>query len=285
MDKRLEKSLEINSGITEEFEELSKDCFERIFDMLGKKNFERWINKRQLAPRIKELVVESMDDREKRENPHWGGYYTRGTNRIRLGIKSRDVATHEKFHFMTDHGSNFPTFIDEGLTEYLKSLVEGKETAYIENVAVVKFLHYICGDSIVKAYLLGNVSVFDNKIVSLLADKNGSDGTRERKKLEEFYENLNLFHEYKSAELKYEQALNSKENDYSDAELEDMEESISQLKQQYVHVEYDVLSMFEEIAVAGISKMAKDFEFYKNGALDVGLINRTISDVLRKVTN
>ena len=29
----------------------------------------------------------------------------------------------------------------------LKSLVEGKETAYIENVAVVKFLHYICGDS------------------------------------------------------------------------------------------------------------------------------------------
>ena len=69
MDKRLEKSLEINSGITEEFEELSKDCFERIFDMLGKKNFERWINKRQLAPRIKELVIESMGEKEKKENP------------------------------------------------------------------------------------------------------------------------------------------------------------------------------------------------------------------------
>ena len=285
MDKRLEKSLEINTGITEEFEELSKDCFERIFDMLGKKNFERWINKRQLAPRIKELVIESMDDKERRDNPHWGGYYTRGTNRIRLGQKSRDVATHEKFHFMTDNGGNFSTFIDEGLTEYLKSLVEGKETAYIENVAVVKFLHYVCGDSIIKAYLLGNVSVFDNKIISLLSDKNGSDGSHERKKLEGFYENLDLFHEYKSAELKYEQALNSEENDYSDAELEDMEERVFELKQQYVHVEYDVFSMFEEIAVAKISKMAKDYDFYKDGTLDVVLINRTISDMLRKVTN
>lgn len=75
MDKRIEKSLEENTGITEEFEELSKDCFERIFDMLGKRNFERWIDKRKLSPRIKE------------------------------------------FHFITDNGDNFPTFIDEGLTE------------------------------------------------------------------------------------------------------------------------------------------------------------------------
>ena len=74
MDKRIERSLEENTGITEEFEELSKDCFERIFDMLGKRNFERWIDKRKLSPRIKELVIESMGEKEKKENPHWGGY-------------------------------------------------------------------------------------------------------------------------------------------------------------------------------------------------------------------
>lgn len=67
MDKRIERSLDENIGIAKEFEELTRDCFERIFDMLGKRNFERWIDKRKLAPRIKTLIIETMG-KKKKEN-------------------------------------------------------------------------------------------------------------------------------------------------------------------------------------------------------------------------
>lgn len=281
MDKRIERSLEENVGITEEFEEFSKECFERIFDMLGKKNFERWIDKRKLAPRIKQLIVESMEEKDKRDNPHWGGYYTRGTNRIRLGEISKDIATHEKFHFMTDNGENFSTFIDEGLTEYLKSMVEGKISAYPENVATVKYLHHIYGDSIIKAYLLGNTSVFNNKISSSLAEGNETNQSYERKRVERFYENLDLFHKYNSAESKYHQALRAKENEYSETELAQMEEEVYEAKKEYGKVELDIIAMLQEIAIKKVSKMAKNFEFYQNGTLDVILINKTITEILR----
>lgn len=283
MDKRIERSLNENTGITEEFEELSRDCFERIFDMLGKRNFERWIDKRKLAPRIKKLVVESMEEKEKREHPSWAGYHTRGTNRIRLKKQSADVATHEKFHFITDNGEHFPTFMNEGLTEYLKSMVEGKVTSYHENVAVVKFLHNMVGDSIIKAYLLGVPNIFDNKICSMLTGETPDQQSNAKSVLKEFYENLNIFHEYNNAQSHYDSAIRQKENEYTEAEINEMQENVQKAREKYLEVKDDIIVVLQTIAISKIEKMAESFEFYQNGVLDITLVNRTIMDVLRQM--
>ncbi len=283
MDKRIERSLEENTGITEEFEELSKDCFERIFDMLGKRNFERWIDKRKLSPRIKELVIESMGEKEKKENPHWGGYYIRGKNKIRLRKPNSTTATHEKFHFITDNGDNFPTFIDEGLTEYLKSMAEGKVTAYHENVDIVKFLHYVAGDSIIKAYLLGAQNVFDNKIASMLVGENAEKVENPKKALEEFYNNLDVFHESNTAQTKYNNAKKLPEGTYSEDELTEMKESAETAKGKYLEIKDDIGIFIQRLAVSKIAEMAKNLEFYQNGVLDISLANKEILNVLSKM--
>ena len=130
MDKRIERSIEENKNLSDEFRAIAKTCFGRIFDMLGKRNFERWIDKRELSDRIKELVIESMTLEDEEKHPDWAGFYTRGTNQIR--IKSyknlrniEDTATHEKLHFMTDKGNTFPTFIDESAILFETICVSG----------------------------------------------------------------------------------------------------------------------------------------------------------------
>lgn len=283
MDKRIERSLNENTGITEEFEELSRDCFERIFDMLGRRNFERWIDKRKLAPRIKELVVESMGEEEKRQHPSWGGYHTRGTNRIRLKRQSTDIATHEKFHFIVDNGDHFPTFMNEGLTEYLKSMVEGRVTSYHDNVAVVRFLHSMVGDSLIKAHLLGVPNIFDNKLCSMLTGEKPEQQSNAKTVLNEFYENLNAFHEYNSAQSHYDSAINQKENSYTDAELDEMQKNAQKAKDKYLKVKDDIVVVLQTIAISKVEKMAENFEFYQNGALDIGLVNRAITEILRRM--
>lgn len=283
MDKKIERSLDENTGITEEFEQLSRECFERIFDMLGKRNFERWIDKRKLAPRIKELVIESMDEDDKREHPHWGGYYTRGTNEIKLRRNSSNTATHEKFHFITDQGDHFTTFMNEGLTEYLKSMSEGNVSGYHENVECVKFLHYLFGDSIVKAYLLGMPNVLDNKICSALTNNNLREQRETRLEIKNFYANLDLYHEYNSAQAKYSQAKNSTEFKYSEKELEEMENEAKKAEHDYFLVKDDLIAFFQKMVIARISEISRNMGFYHNGMLDVELASRTIKEMVTRM--
>lgn len=283
MDKRIERSIDENTKLSEEFRTLAKTCFGRIFDMLGKRNFERWIDKRNLSSRIKELVIESMQPEEEREHPDWAGYHTRGTNRIRLRKTSKsDVATHEKFHFITDTGEKFPTFINEGLTEYMKGMAEGKPNVYLENVGTVRFLHETFGDSIIKAYLLGQPRVFDNKISLAIVNDNVSERFEGQAKVKSFYRNLDVFQNYSYARSRYEQASLSKE-DYTQEELTKMREDMIKAQQAYEPVKDDILGMFEQLAVARISQMAKNLEFYRNGTLDLEFASKTIENMTKLI--
>ena len=283
MDKRIERSIDENTHLSEEFRFIAKICFGRIFDMLGKRNFERWINKRDLSSRIKELVIESMGPEDEREHPNWAGYYTRGTNRIRLRTtSSRDVATHEKFHFITDNGKGFPTFIDEGLTEYMKGMADGGANTYSENVATVKFLHEMFGDSIIKAYLLGQPRIFDNKIALALVNGNDSEKFKGLEKVTDFYKNLDVFHTYSYTKNKHESALLNSE-DYSQEELDKMESDATKAKNAYQQVKDKIPDMFEKIVVARVTQMAQKLEFYRDGKLDLEFASKRIEEITKSI--
>ena len=283
MDKRIERSIDENQKLSEEFRTIAKTCFGRIFDMLGKRNFERWINKRELSSRIKELVIESMDADDEKKFPNWAGYYTRNTNRIRLrkGSKS-DVATHEKFHFMTDGGEYFPTFINEGLTEYMKGMADGGANTYTENVATVKFLHEMFGDSIIKAYLLGRPRVLNEKIALALVDGNlllKNDGIKD---VNDFYDNLDTFHTYIDADDKYKQALRESSK-YTQDELDKMQEDARKSKEAYEQIKDRIPEMFGRITTARISQMAKNLEFYRDGKFDAEFASKTIEEMVKSI--
>lgn len=283
MNKRIEKSINENSKLSDEFRVLAQACFGRIFDMLGEKNFERWINTRELSSRIKELVIESMSPEDEKKYPNWAGYYTRKTNTIRLRKNStRDTATHEKFHFMTDNGESFPTFIDEGLTEYMKGMAENGANTYGHNVETVKFLHKMFGDSIIKAYLLGRPEVLNDKIALALVNENLAEKDNGLQDVKTFYENLNIFHNYVYTEHLYKEALRQSGN-YSQEELDRMQKDAENAKISYAKVQENILPMFEKIVIARISQMAKKFEFYNNGKFDAEFAARTLDEMIESI--
>ena len=137
-----------------------------------------------------------------------------GTNRIRLRDKNnKHTLVHETLHFLTDDrfsGKAFPTFIDEGLTEYLNREFEKLNTgnkevkySYPQNVDFVEFLHGVIGDSLIKAYLTGTSQEFAEEFSTYVT----KDGSASIKALEVLYNTLNEVHS-----VKYDDSIVKSEN-------------------------------------------------------------------------
>lgn len=197
------RALDENQKIDEKFRSLMHDTFDGLYSAMGKKNFLRWVNSSKMSDRIKELVIEEFTKEDLEKHAKAVGYYTTGTNRERLreGFVNQNVASHETLHFFTDWyftGKTFPTFINEGLTEYLtrefeKINVENENVrySYSQNVDFVELLHNIIGDSLIKAYLTGSSKAFSEEFSTYITE----DGTINTMALDRFYDSLNRVHD------------------------------------------------------------------------------------------
>lgn len=277
VESGLDTAINENSKISEEFRDLAKTCFARIFNMLGEKNFRRWINTIGLNKQIRELVIESMDKEDSEKHPTWIGYYTKGTNRIKLSPNMKrksleDTNIHESLHFMTDGKAKFCTFLNEGLTEYLKGLATGKPTSYIKNVNTVKFLHEVLGDSIIKAYFIGKDG-FDENVLDLI----NYDGKSSIDDITKFYSDLNLLHKYSSSKLKSNIFHNK---NYPEDKIEEADKQLDSDRKKYSLAKPRILSMYQKLIVGKISEKAKNLEFYKNGVLDLETAKSQIDALL-----
>lgn len=274
----LNRVFESNEKISPEFKEIARACFGRIFYMLGEKNFKRWIDMKQLNKQIKEIVIESMSKEDLEEKPITMGYYTRGKNRIRLSPKyspeaTKDVNIHETFHLMTDNVDRFPIFLNEGLTEYLKGMATGQATSYIHNVNVVKFLHEIFGDSLIKSYLIGKKG-FDDQVLNLINYDNNSHLSD----VKNFYSYLDIAHEYNYSELERKAFY---QNGATPEILERSDQRFDAAKKNYDFVKPEILSMYSKIIAGRITEMTKNMEFYKNGENGVELDLESASEAIR----
>ncbi len=267
---------ESNEKISEEFKDLARACFGRIFYMLGEKNFKRWINMKQMRRQIKDLVIEAMDRSEIEESPNTGGYYTYGTTRIRINNLAkgdlRGINIHETFHLITDEKSDFCTFLDEGLTEYMKTLAWGETTSYIPNVNTVKFLHEVFGDYLIKSYLMGKDG-FDDRLLNLV----NFGGNTDKLDIKRFYNNLDILHEYN-----WEKTENAifQQSGATPEIIERSDKRLENLKQKYERIQPEIVSMYQKIVVGRITEMSKNLEFYKNGTLDLKLASKKIQDLI-----
>lgn len=284
IEPRLNSILDSNEKISDEFRDLAKACFGRIFYMLGEKNFKRWIDRKQINSQIKELVIESMDTTDMETYPAWGGFYTLGTNSIKLSTvldtdSVKDTNVHETFHLLTDKQDRFCTFIDEGLTEYMKGMAINKPFSYKSNVDFVKFMHETLGDSVIKAYLTGKAQLFDEQLLNLV----NYDNKTNISDIKAFYRNLDLYHTY---ELTQDEKSAFMRKGATPEVIDRADKRMENAKRQYDLAEPDVLLMYQKIIVGRISQMAKDMDFYKRGEngleLDLKCASSVINDVIKK---
>ncbi len=279
----LNRAFENNKEISPEFKEIARACFGRIFYMLGENNFRRWIDMKQMNKQIKELIIESMSKEEMESNPSTMGYYSPTRNRIKLSSRydtdtTKDTNVHETLHLVTNTGDKFCTFLNEGLTEYMKGMAINKPNSYEKNVRAVTFLHEIMGDSLIKAYLMGK-GKFDEQFLNLVNYDNSSTIYD----IKDFYSNLNLAHKYNSA---------TTEKDAFDVigatpeVLERADKRLEDAQNKYEHVKPQILLMYTKIIVGRISEMSKNMAFYKKGnngiELDLKEASRGILDLMEK---
>lgn len=271
------RALDENQKIDERFINLMHDTFDGLHSAMGKKNFLRWINTRKISDRIKELVVEEFTKEDLEKNPNCAGYYIYGTNRERLreGAINQNVASHETLHFFTDWyftGKTFPTFINEGLTEYLNREFEKLNTSnenvrytYSQNVDFVEFLHNIMGDSLIKAYLTGSSKAFSEEFSTYITE----DGTINTMALDRFYDSLNRVHD----------VLHPHNNPKTVEEQEKSEAN----KKDVIENHYPVLrQVVGNIVSNAIRKKAHDLEYYEDGKFNIEDAIKDIYELTKK---
>lgn len=270
-------ALDKNQKIDEKFRNLMHDTFYGLYSAMGKKNFLRWINTRKISDRIKELVVEEFTKEDLEKYANWSGYYTHGTNRERLreGYVNQNIASHETLHFFTDWyftGETFPTFINEGLTEYLNREFEKLNAenenvryTYSQNVDFVEFLHNIIGDSLIKAYLTGSSKAFSEEFSTYITE----DGTINTIALDRFYNSLNRVHD----------VLHPNNNPKTIEEREKSEAN----KKDVIENNYPALrKIIGNIVSNAIRKKAHDLEYYEDGNFNIGNAINDINELTKK---
>lgn len=274
----MDKLINDNDKISDNFRELAKQCFGRIFYTLGEKNFKRWLDMKQIRTQVRELIIESMDQKEIEDAPITAGYYLPKRNRIALNnnqekevLKAANI--HETFHLLSDGRSEFGIFMDEGLTEYMKTLAFGKTTAYMQNVRTVAFLHKILGDSLIKSYLMGGKKGLDTKVLKMV----NFDEKTSLSDITEFYGNLDKFHEYI-----WERDENAafRINGATPEVVERSNQRLKNARLEYEKSRPGIVSMYTKIIVGRISEMSKNLEFYKNGTLDLELASKQIKQLV-----
>lgn len=261
--KKWEENLEKNEHLSDEFKKLAKQSFQEMFDMLGREGFKKWVRLQTISKDVKSLIYEWADKEEMLEK--WrSGDYNKFENKIRISedITSPKeilgVSKHEDFHFFTRHGDlqDLSTYLNEGVTEYLKHLTEdaNEEYSYEENVEVVTFLREFMGDSIIQTYLEGKRKYFLNDLHDILKEEIETENEREEE-IYDFFDCLDERHRY----------LYDKEEFYE----EDTEEKIN--------------NFFRKIILCKFKQMAKDRMFNRNGSFDEELVKEAIDEKLRNV--
>jgi len=271
------RALDENQKIGERFRNLMYDTLDGFYSAMGKKNFLRWINNRKIADRIKELVVEDFTKEELEKYPNWAGYYTHGTNRekLREGFVNQKFASHETLHFFTDShftGKTFPTFINEGLTEYLtrefeKLNVKNENVRYTysQNVDFVELLHNIMGDSLIKAYLTGSSKAFSEEFSTYITE----DGTINTMTLDRFYDLLNRVHVVLHP---HNNPKTVEEQEKSEANKKDVIENCYPALRQVV----------VNIVSNAIRKKAHDLEYYEDGKFNIEDVISDINELIKR---
>ena len=255
-----QKSIEENDKINSSLKPIVHECFETMYQTLGKYDFLRWISQRKVDEKVKTLIVDIMTEEDHKRSPNAAGIYEFSKNRIGIGknyTRSKGVVSHELDHFLSN--SPFCTYLDEGITEYIKSLalpvredtpISENHNTYVENVRTVKWLHKMMGDTIIKAYFVGDRSGFDKQFKELTGCSQAE--------LIEFYSALDRRHE----------TLHGKKED----EIK-LEESKKDTK--------TVVDMLSKVVIGKMREHVTNYDFYdKDGKLNIDLINKTFQDII-----
>ena len=262
---KLEENLEKNKQIPEEFKNLARETFKEMLDMLGRERFKKWIKLQTISKDVKSLIYEWADF--ERENTLRDGDYNRIKNKIRISRNSLNVKKtmrHENFHFFT-RGNLLGDFLNEGCTEYLNFLTEkeGAVYAYEENVKVVRFLRELIGDSVIQAYLTGNIKYFNRDLDNILSEKIQTKEKREDL-IGDFESDLEEWHHYV----------------YNDV----YKDKFKMNKEEYDNTTEDRINDFlRKIITCKFIKMAKERTFNRNGKLDEQLAEQIIREKLKNI--
>lgn len=286
-------ALKENDNIEEGFRELVYSTLNGLYFGLGEKNFLRWINKYRISDRLKEFIVETFNEEDLNQHPNAAGFYTFGTNTVKLREDSIDENTnrHETLHFTTDFSlenegerpNNFLlfskihcTFLNEGLTEYLnreiEKLLTGKKNipyTYGDNVDFVEFLHNIMGDTLIKSYLAGRNPKFNQEFSSYITE----NGNEDLQVLQEFEKLLDDTHDF----------LYSKESKKKDKTPEEQQAYLKKKENIYDNVYPKLREYTSNIAVNYIRKKARSLEYIQDGKIDADALNADILNVVRLV--
>lgn len=262
---KLEENLEKNENLSDEFKKIAKQSFQEIFDMLGREGFKKWVRLRTISKDVKTLLYEWADNEEMSEKGK-SGDYNEIENRIRISEsitspkKILGVSKHEDFHFLTRYGEMkaLSTYLNEGVTEYLKHLTEdaNEEYTYKENVEVVTFLREFMGDSIIQTYLEGKKKYFLNDLQDILKDQMKTDDER-KEEMYDFFDALDERHSYLYGEY------------YEEEEVENTEEKIN--------------DFLRKMILCKFRQMAKDRMFNRDGCVDEKIAKEVINQKLKNV--
>lgn len=263
--KKWEENLEKNEHLSDELKKLAKQSFQEMFDMLGREGFKKWVRLQAISKEVKSLIYEWADNEEMLEKGK-NGAYNQYENKIRIreGITSTKeilgVSKHEGLHFFTRGGALgwLSTYLNEGVTEYLKHLTEDadEEYTYKENVEVVTFLREFMGDSIIQTYLEGKEKYFLNDLYDILKEEIKTEDERE-KEIDKFFNCLDERHSYLYGGY------------YNEEEVENTEQKIN--------------DFFRKIILCKFRQMAKERKFNTNGSFDEELAQGVISEKLKNV--
>lgn len=56
--KKWEENLEKNEHLSDEFKKLAKQSFQKMFDMLGREGFKKWVRLQAISKEVKSLIYE-----------------------------------------------------------------------------------------------------------------------------------------------------------------------------------------------------------------------------------
>lgn len=258
-----EKTVDENNRITKDFKQIAKECFSNIFTTLGKNNFIRWVQLKRFSKDVENLVFDWMTEEEKEANPTWDGFANKGKNQIKIRKPktAKGTSIHEIYHILSN--SKFCVYLDEGLTEYLKGMSsEEGAKSYGENVRLVSFLHEMLGDSIIKAYLMGEKEQFDKKFIDLIC-LNKENRNLDEIRLNQFYSMLEARHWFLHPRTE-------------EAKKEDNSTLLKETKR-------IIQNMINDIIYGKVHKIAQNMDFYKDGKLDFNYAHSIISNYIQKV--
>ena len=244
----------------EKIKTLILETFQEKFSYMDKMDYLRWINKRNLSERITKLTVELMTEEEKKEYPLWAGFYSHGTDTVKMQREYTDkhISDHELNHFLNDGVAHFPRFINEGITEFLtqNTVQNAPYVSYKENVNFIEFLYSIFGDEVIKCYLTGVTSEFLNKFNSYLKMNDKED-------LKDFYDVIEEIHTFMHTFTEEQQ----KEERYKKLEEKMQRETYPKYKK-----------YLENLAMNSVKEDFLNFKFYKDNKIDFKLLTDRISE-------